>query len=213
MSLYQDRIFPRLLAWTSAAFDEDRAALMAEAVGRVLELGVGTGANLGFYPPEVTDVVGMDPHEAVLGHALGAARRLERERPGGLPYRVRIQRGDAQQMPYDDASFDTVVAFLTLCSVPDPLAAARESHRVLRPGGRLLVLEHVQAPPGSWLRGLQHVAGPVWTRLAGGCHLDRDTASVLSAAGFDARPLERYRDQLYFPLTAERIRGVLHKPV
>lgn len=212
MGFYGDRIFPRLLARASSTLNADRERLLSAASGRVLELGVGTGANLGFYPPEVTDVIGLDPHAAALSRASLTGERLERDGVGGLPYRLRIHRADAQRMPYADASFDTVVAFLALCTVPDPLAAARESFRVLRPGGRLLVLEHVAAPPGSWLGRVQRWSDPLWTRLAGGCHLDRDTAGVLATAGFDTTSLERYRDQMFFPLTGPRIRGILRKP-
>lgn len=210
MSFYEDRVFPRLLAWASTILDDDRELLLAAASGRVLELGVGTGANLRFYPSGVTEVVGLDPHPAVLDRAREVAGRMERERE--LPFGIRIHRADAQRMPYDDASFDTVVSFLTLCTIPDPAAAVRETWRVLRPGGTLLVLEHVAAPIGSGLRRWQRIADPVWSRLAGGCHLDRDTRHVLATAGFDVGVLERYRDQTFFPLMAPRIRGVLRKP-
>ena len=209
MSFYADRIFPPLLHFVSHHFDEERRDLMADATGRVLELGVGTGSNLGFYPATVTDVVGIDPHDAVLDRAVRTVHELEAS--GSLPYRVRLHRADAAKLPYADASFDTVVAFLTLCTIPDHQAAARESYRVLRPGGKLLVLEHVKARDGSALAKWQRRLNTVWTPLAVGCHLDRDTASVLDAAGFDTAPLEHYRDDTFFPPTAPRIRGVLRK--
>lgn len=208
MSFYSDRIFPPLLDFVSGHLDDDRRSLMAEARGRVLELGVGTGANLAFYPPAVTEVVGIDPHPAVLERAARTARELER---GGAPYRVRIHRSDAERLPYEDASFDTVVAFLTLCTIPDFAAAAREAHRVLRPDGRLLVLEHVKGADGSWLARLQRWIDPAWTRLAVGCHLDRDTAAALRDAGFDTARLDRYHDDTFFPPISPRIRGVLRK--
>lgn len=181
---------------------------MAHATGRVLELGVGTGSNLGFYPPEVTAVVGIDPHDAVLDRAVGAAREVQYDGPD---YSVHLERADAAQLPYRDASFDTVVAFLTMCTIPDYEAAARESHRVLKPDGRLLVLEHVKAEDGSTLARWQRRLNRVWTPLAVGCHLDRDTARALQRAGFDTAPLEHYRDDTFFPPTAPRIRGILRK--
>lgn len=207
MSFYTERIFPHLLHIVSRHFDEQRRDVMSHAHGRVLELGVGTGSNLGFYPVEVSDVVGIDPHVGVLDKARETVRTLERD---GLPYRIRIHRADAERLPYDDGSFDTVVAFLTLCTIPDYAAAAREAYRVLKPEGRLLVLEHVKARDGSRLERWQRRLDPLWTRAAAGCHLDRDTTSVLRDAGFTGA-LEHYRDDTFFPPTAPRIRGVLRK--
>lgn len=208
MSFYADHIFPPLLHVVSHHFDEQRRELMARATGCVLELGVGTGSNLAFYPPGVTDVLGIDPHDAVLDRAIEHARELEAD---GLDYRICLQRADAARLPYDDASFDTVVAFLTLCTIPDFRTAAAETHRVLKPGGRLLVLEHVKAEDGSPLLWVQRGLNPVWKRAAVGCHLDRDTTAALRDAGFDTAPLEHYRDDTLFPPTAPRIRGVLRK--
>lgn len=207
MSFYADTVFPRLLHVASRHFADQRRALMSHAHGRILELGVGTGSNLRHYPVEVTDVVGIDPYHAMVERARETARELERD---GLSYRIRIHQADAQCLPYDDGSFDAVVAFLTLCTIPDPAAAAREAHRVLKPGGRLLVLEHVAAGAGSRLERWQRRLDPLWTRAAVGCHLDRDTDRVLREAGFTG-PLEHYRDGVFFPPTAPRIRGVLRK--
>jgi ubiquinone/menaquinone biosynthesis C-methylase UbiE len=209
VSFYADRIFPPLLHRVSRHFNEQRRELMAHAAGRVLELGVGTGSNLAFYPAGVSGVVGIDPHDAVLDRAIRAVRELEAD---GLQYRIRLQRADAAKLPFRDASFDTVVAFLTLCTIPDFEAAAREAHRVLKPTGRLLVLEHVRAADGSTLGRWQRRLNPVWKRAAVGCHLDRDTAGALRTAGFDTSPLERYRDDTFFPPASPRIRGVLRKP-
>lgn len=206
MGFYSDRVFPALLAMASSHFDDDRRALLARARGRVLELGVGTGANLGFYGPDVSEVVAIDLHRAVLKRAEKTLQDLTEE--GRIPYQVRLQEADAQALPFDDASFDTVVAFLTLCSVDDVDAAAREMRRVLRPGGRLLVLEHVRAEQGSRTGKWQDRLDPFWQKVAVGCHLNRDTASILDAAGFDVSTLESYREPHTFP-TSPRIRGMV----
>jgi ubiquinone/menaquinone biosynthesis C-methylase UbiE len=207
VSLYNDRIFPHLLRLVSRHFDEDRRRMLAHARGRVLELGVGTGASVDFYPAEVVEVVGIDPSAAMVDRAMERVRRLGRE----LPFRVRLHQADGESLPYDDASFDTVVAFLTLCTIPDARTAAMEAYRVLRPGGLLLVLEHVRARPGRMLAWWQDRLDPLWTRAAGGCHLNRDTPATLAAAGFDTSGLERYTDQSYFPPASPRVRGVLRK--
>jgi ubiquinone/menaquinone biosynthesis C-methylase UbiE len=212
VSFYSERIYPHLLGLVSRHFDDERRRVLSRAHGRVLELGVGTGASLPFYPSRVTEVVAIDPFPGMIERARDRLRRIE-GRNGGLPYRVRLHQADAEQLPYDDASFDSVVAFLTLCTVPDAGAAAREAHRVLRPGGTLLVLEHVRAERGHRLTWWQDRIDPLWTRVAAGCHLNRDTAATLAGAGFDTRPLERYRDQSYFPPASPRLRGVVRLPL
>ena len=204
MSFYRDVVYPWILARATSSFDDQRRRLFQHAAGRVLEIGVGTGASLGFYPPAVNEVVGIEPHEAVLRKARAHAAELARH---GLPYAITLEAADAEVMPFDDASFDTVVAFLTLCSIPDPAAAAREMRRVLRPDGRLLVLEHVGGPDGSRLRRWQDRINPLWRRAAVGCQVNRPTRQTLRDAGFDTAALESYRDGRFDP-TGTRIRGV-----
>ena len=207
MGLYADHVFPHLLDLFSGHLDQQRRELLSHAEGRVLELGIGTGASLGLYPPTVTEVVGIDPH----GPVLRKARARASDAAAPLAHRVTLHQADAAALPYADDSFDGVAAFLVLCTVPDPVRAAAEAYRVLKPGGVLLVLEHVAARPGTALRPWQHRLDPLWTRAAVGCHLDRDTAANLEAAGFDTTGLERFRGDRWFPPMAPRIRGVLRK--
>jgi SAM-dependent methyltransferase len=149
-----------------------RAELLAQVRGRVLEIGAGTGLNRPYYPPglEVT-YTEPDPHMA---KRVGAA----------------VVEASAEALPFDDASFDTVVSTLVLCSVSDLERSLGEVRRVLTPGGRLLFLEHVRAPEGSSLARWQDRLNPIWRAVAGGCNCNRDTVGALTRAGFDvdARP-------------------------
>ena len=154
-----------------------RTALLAHAAGRVLEIGAGTGINFPLYPAAVTQVEALEPDPAMSARAdlrLSSAR---------VPVRRVAARAEA--LPYPDASFDTVVATLVLCTVGDPRASLREAHRVLKPGGLLLVFEHVRRE-NPLLAGLQAALTPAWKHLAGGCHLDRDTLRLVREAGFVA---------------------------
>jgi len=208
VSFYSERIFPNLLNLTTSFFEKDRRTLFRNARGRVLELGVGTGVSLVHYPAAVTELVAIDPDHGMLTRAGERVQELER-RPGGIQFMVRLHRADAEALPYADDSFDTIVAALTMCTIPDPARAAAEMRRVLRPSGRLLVLEHVRAHDGGALAWWQDRLDPLWTRLAGGCHLNRDTASTLDRAGFDTDPLHRYHDDRFFPPASPRLRGVI----
>lgn len=154
-----------------------RTALLAHAAGRVLEIGAGTGINFPLYPAAVTQVEALEPDPAMSARA---DRRLSSAR---VPVRRVAARAEA--LPYPDASFDTVVATLVLCTVGDPHASLREVRRVLKPGGLLLVFEHVRLE-NPLLAGLQAALTPAWKHLAGGCHLDRDTLRLVREAGFVA---------------------------
>ena len=138
--------------------------------GDVLELGVGSGRQLPHYPAGVV-VTGVDPDAAAL-------RLAERRSPG-----VRLLVAEAEALPFDDASFDWVVSALVLCTVRDPDLALREVRRVLRPGGRLRVLEHVRSPHRLVARA-QGLANPLWGVVAGGCRLDRPTEEHIASSGF-----------------------------
>ncbi|WP_309606578.1 class I SAM-dependent methyltransferase [Phenylobacterium sp.] len=190
-SFYDRFILPRLLtcACSSSPMMRQRAKIVPQASGQVLELGIGMGLNLSFYDPDkVSGVVGVDPAADLRAAAMAAPRdpRLA----------VTIEEGTAEVLPFADASFDSVVCTFTLCSVHTPAAALAEARRVLKPAGRLLFCEHGLAPDAgvaTWQRRIE----PIWKRIAGGCHLTRPVASAIAAAGFRLDRVE----SMYVPKT------------
>ncbi|MBL37352.1 MAG: SAM-dependent methyltransferase [Xanthomonadales bacterium] len=157
-----------------------RRSLAALARGRVLEVGCGTGRMLPLYPDPVA-VFALDPNRA----ALDRARRRSPE--------AGLMVGSAEHLPFPNASFDSVVSGLVFCSVPDPARGLAEIHRVLKPDGRLLMLEHVHARNrvGRWLLDTLQ---PPWTLITGGCHPNRDTEKIVENAGFCIER-DHYRSQ------------------
>jgi ubiquinone/menaquinone biosynthesis C-methylase UbiE len=148
---------------------ELRAELLGQAEGRCLEVGAGTGLNLEHWPGEV-ELVLSEPSEAM-------AAQLRRKVAGSRPVaEVIVAPGEA--LPFPDASFDTVALTLVLCTAPDPGAVLREIDRVLRPGGRLLFLEHVRASDPALARWQDRLHGP-WLVFGNGCHCNRDTPAIL----------------------------------
>jgi ubiquinone/menaquinone biosynthesis C-methylase UbiE len=148
--------------------------------GRVLEVGIGTGRNLPLYPPE-TELTGIELSPAMLDQARARAAQL------GRPADLRV--GDAQKLPFPDAGFDSVIATLTLCSIPDADRAVAEMARVLRPGGRLVLLDHVASPlPG--VRRVQRLLEPAFLRLAAD-HLLREPEVAVRASGLEIEELTR----------------------
>ncbi|MFP5071545.1 class I SAM-dependent methyltransferase [Pseudonocardia nantongensis] len=158
-----------------------RAELVGPLTGTVLDVGAGTGANLPHFRA-AERVVATEPDPAM-------RRRLtERVRAAAVP--VAVGDAGAERLPHPDGAFDAVVFTLVLCTVGDPARALAEAYRVLRPGGRLVALEHVRGS-GRHAR-LQRRLDPLWTRMMAGCHLDRDTGAAIRAAGFRIEHEERF---------------------
>ncbi|NKX51904.1 class I SAM-dependent methyltransferase, partial [Arthrobacter deserti] len=158
-----------------------RAALLSGLAGSVLDVGAGTGANLQHFPPACT-VTAVEPDAHMrrrLQAKLGRQARL-----GAVAAAVTVFDAGAEALPAADASIDAVVFTLVLCTVPDQAAALAEAGRVLRPGGKLLFLEHVRGS-GRHAKA-QDLIQPLWSFAAGGCHPYRDTVSALAAAGVTA---------------------------
>jgi ubiquinone/menaquinone biosynthesis C-methylase UbiE len=146
------------------------------ARGVVLELGSGSGLNFALYPPgQVERVEAIEPDATMLRYA--------EPRRAAAPVPVTLTAATAEALPFTDETFDSAVATLVFCSVSDPLRSLGEVRRVLKPGGVLLLVEHVRAE-GAVNRGIQNMLTPMTKRLAGGCHWNRDTASVVAQAGF-----------------------------
>lgn len=171
---------PRMDARGAAAH---RARLLADLSGTVVEVGAGTGACFAHYPPQVTAVLAVEPDPYLRDLATKAA--------AAAPVPVTVVAGTAEHLPAQPGTFDAAVCSLVLCSVPDPDAALTEVRRVLRPGGQLRFYEHVRS---AWrLVGLLEDAGtPLWSRLAGGCHPNRDTAATITRNGFAITDLDRF---------------------
>ena len=147
-----------------------RRWLAGGARGRTLDVGCGTGRGLPLYGPDVR-AIGLDPGWDSLGRA--------RRRAPGVP----LVQGRAEALPFRGGTFDTVVASLVFCSVAEPARGLAEVKRVLRPDGRLRMLEHVRSRR-AWKAALQDRVQPIWTWASGGCHPNRDTERAVEAAGF-----------------------------
>jgi ubiquinone/menaquinone biosynthesis C-methylase UbiE len=153
-----------------------RAALVANARGRVVELGAGTGLNIAHYPDAVTELVLTEPDEAMRRRLARRLRRLGRV--------AQIVDAPGERLPLADASVDTVVSTLVLCTVDDPERTLGEIARVLRPDGQLLFVEHVRAS-SRFLATCQDFLLRPWRSFAGGCHCNRATVDLMRACGFD----------------------------
>jgi ubiquinone/menaquinone biosynthesis C-methylase UbiE len=202
------RVYERLsVEMDRAGGAELRQAVLAGLSGRVVEIGAGNGRMFGHYPPEVTEVVAVEPEPRLRASAAAAARRA--------PVPVRVVDGVAERLPGADGEFDAAVAGLVLCSVADQAVALAEIRRVLRPGGRLRFLEHVAAERPGMLRRVQKLAdATLWPRLFAGCHTARDTAAAIGSAGFVIEELHRFRFPPSGPASpaASHIRGTAVRP-
>ncbi|HSG33823.1 MAG TPA: class I SAM-dependent methyltransferase [Sphingomonadaceae bacterium] len=184
--LYSRYIVPRVINCLCAIPEiaAERAKVVPQAEGVVLEVGIGSGLNMAHYDrAKVQRVIGVDPGVEIC--ALGRARFAG----AGMP--VELIHASGEDLPLDDRCVDTVLLTYTLCSIPDAFAAATEMRRVLRPGGRLLLCEHGRSKDVGVARW-QNRINPLWRRLAGGCNVNRDAAAILEGAGFRFEQLENF---------------------
>jgi ubiquinone/menaquinone biosynthesis C-methylase UbiE len=173
-----------------------RRRLLAGARGAVLEIGGGTGANLAHYR-YVDRVVVAEPDPFM--------RRRLAQKLTDARVPVEVSAAGAEELPFPDGSFDTVVSTLVLCTVPDQESALDEVRRILRPGGRLLFIEHVRAA-GSTARWQDRLE-PLWGRLLGGCHPNRDTVLAIEEAGFEIETFESFHPPVFLSSLTPHVQG------
>ncbi|MEE9280337.1 MAG: class I SAM-dependent methyltransferase [Myxococcota bacterium] len=183
MGFYARHVGPRVVsaACSLRLYHERRRAVVSRARGRILEIGMGSGHNLRFYDPDRIEVLwGLEPGETM--------RKLAEPKLRKLPFQVRWLDLPGEQVPLDDDSVDTVLSTFTLCTIPDVSKALDQMHRVLKPGGQLLFLEHGE-DPDEGVRRWQRRIEPTWKKLAGGCHITRPIPRLIEGAGFKIREL------------------------
>jgi ubiquinone/menaquinone biosynthesis C-methylase UbiE len=187
-----------LKATEEAGLRQMRRETLAQASGRTLDVGAGTGVNADLFPAAVSELVLVEPDPHML-------KKL-REKLGGRGEGVAAIQAPAERLPFAEDSADTIVFTLVLCTVPDPRAALSEAARVLRPGGRLLFIEHVRSrEPGlaDWQDRLERP----WRFLADGCHCNRDTVATIEASPFELERVEHDRMPKTVPIIRPLARG------
>jgi SAM-dependent methyltransferase len=195
----------RGFAWFMARFGHKsdqylaryKANLFSTIAGTVVEIGPGAGANLRYLADKNIRWIGVEPNPFMRRHLENEARRFH--------MKVDLRDGIAEELPIDSGSIDFVISTLVLCSVVDPPRALREAVRVLRPGGKLLFIEHVAAPSGSILRILQSLVKPLWRKLGDGWHPDRQIGTIIRQAGFAAVEIQEFLAPL--PIVRPHIAG------
>jgi len=177
VGFYNDVLLPRLchLAMRNGRLMPYRQRVAGSAAGRVLEIGAGSGLNLPFYGASVRELLALEPSAQLID--------IARRSHGSSRMPLRFIEASAEAIPLDDDSVDTVVTTWTLCTIPHPIDALIEMRRVLRPGGRLLFVEHGRAPEMR-VRWWQDRLTPAWRHLSGGCHLNRPIGSMIEQSGF-----------------------------
>jgi SAM-dependent methyltransferase len=188
--LYDRYVLPKLIgcACGSKPIERQRAKIVPFASGIVVDMGFGSGTNLPHYDArKVTKIVAIEPNAAMLAHNRDAWRR---------DIEVEAHVAGAEATGLADTSADTVVFTFALCTIPDAAAALTEARRILKPGGQLLFCEHGLAPDAKVAKS-QRFIEPLWKVIAGGCHLTRDTETMLLASGFKCEAV----DHMYLPGT------------
>lgn len=183
MSFYDTIILPRLcnLAMRNRHLMPYRRRVVGMADGHVLEVGIGSGLNLPFYPPQVASIQGLEPSARLIAMA--------RQSAAGSSLPVSFIEGSAEAIPLATASIDTVVTTWSLCTIPHADQALLEMRRVLKPGGQLLFVEHGTGPEMQVQRW-QNRLTPLWSKISGGCHLNRPIRALVEQADFNLAQIE-----------------------
>ena len=191
MSLYEKYVLPKFLNCTcgSKPINYQRKKVVPLAQGLVLDVGIGSGLNIPFYDMSKIDkVLGLDPSVELNNLAKDVAEEHQID--------IDFMLCGAEDIPLPDNHVDTVLITYTMCTIPDVLEANKEMLRVLKPGGKLIFCEHGQAPDlkvAKWQKRID----PLWGKIAGGCHLNRDIPNLITSAGFEIENME----QMYLPST------------
>jgi ubiquinone/menaquinone biosynthesis C-methylase UbiE len=168
-------------------FKTIRRDLIAQAEGRVLEIGSGSGVNFPFYE-KAARVTAIEPNPTMMKRSLPKARNAL------VP--IDTYLGKAERLPYLENTFDTVVGTLVFCTISEPQNALNEIQRVLKPGGKLLLFEHVRMNHAI-LSNMQDVLTPVWKHVCDGCHLNRDTLTLVRKTDFDVENVQSIYNGLF----------------
>jgi len=186
-----------------AGMREIRSEALAEARGRTIDIGAGTGVNADLFPDDLAELVLAEPDEHMLKRLRPKMAESGRE--------VEVVQAPADRLPFPDDTFDTAVFTLVLCTVPDQAAALAEAARVLRPGGKLLFVEHVRAEEPGLARWQDRLERP-WRFLGDGCHCNRDTVATIEASPFEIERVERGELPKAPPLVRPLVRGAASLP-
>lgn len=186
-----------------AGMREIRRQALSAARGRTIDIGAGTGLNLDLYPDGLTELVLAEPDEHML-------KRL-RPKLADAGRTVELVQAPADRLPFPDDTFDTAVFTLVLCTVPDPRAALAEAARVLRPGGKLIFVEHVRAEDPGLARWQDRLERP-WRFFGDGCHCNRDTVATIEASSFEVESVERGALPKAPPIVRPLVRGSASLP-
>ena len=191
MSLYNKYVLPKFLncACGSKPINYQRQKIVPLAKGKVLDIGIGSGLNIPFYNSDKIDqVIGIDPSHQLIDLAKDLANKSR--------ISIDLVIGSAESIPYPDNFFDTVLVTYTMCTIPNVAMANKEMWRVLKDDGKLIFCEHGLAPDKK-ISKWQNRIDPFWSKIAGGCHLNRDIQKLITDAGFSFESL----DKMYLPST------------
>lgn len=196
------KLFPRFYDQAMAPlekmrFQKIRSSLVGQAAGKVLEIGSGTGINFPYYK-NADHVDAIEPNPVMM------AQTGNRLRQAKVPISTHLAK--AEKLPFADQSFDTIVATLVFCTIPDPLQALEEIKRVSKPGADFLLLEHVRMDQKAMGKA-QDILTPLWSKVCDGCHLNRDTVGLLQQSGIAITKVEAYYGGLFLAIEGKIEKG------